>query len=366
MSIDLVAQGALALVNFIFEGWILSMTKKIIGLFLILCLSLSLAVAVHAGDEPINQYCLYSVGNEFNSLTSEQVANHRQLGTMTDEELFHSLGVSARSIMIFDRYVLDKLTDEELEILNTPFREIIDTLNERYGTNTVLAPFGDKWWCRDAIINRLTGCFPFEVWFNMIRQGVEMDISRMQNNALNASIMANNLSSLEFDSLQYGIEYSYITIADAANMLREGYELREVIIAVESQITDVSTRSIQRHGRGLVWSMHQSLGPWGHPYITRHYRLYITILASAIQPVFGNWMFNMSTFQVFPPAVVVDLFPGQPTMSNRWVLHNGQSGISHVNNTATAVTITATGSMRLYDTVHHGPWSHIFRVYSFI
>jgi len=202
-----------------------------------------------------------------------QVSSHVQLETMTDEQLLHSLGVNARSIMVFDRYALEELTDEELEMLNAPFREIVDTLNARYGTNIRLLLPSDEGWHRDYVINRLSGGFPFDVWFNMMRQLVQMDIYRMQNNAFQISVLDNYLDASEFESLQYGIEYSYITVADAAHMLRDGYELRDIIDVIESQISDVSVRSglvLGSSSRDL-WNFNQSLAPWGYNHVREYF-----------------------------------------------------------------------------------------------
>ena len=204
------------------------MKKKIIGVLLLLMLTLGFSFVVYAEN------------NEFTSLTLEQLQNHTLLDTLTTEELSQLLGVNlltASSTLTFDRYVLDELSDEELDILHAPFRETVATLNELMGTNVQSPTLDDYWWCRERVTNVVSGYLPFECWVEIIRTFAQMSVGSIRNNALYMNIIESNLSWSEYESLMYLYES-----LDILYMIHAGYDLRDVIDDIESQtdITDVT------------------------------------------------------------------------------------------------------------------------------
>jgi len=329
------------------------MKKKMIGLFLCLCTTLSLTVLVNAG-------------NEFSALTTAQIEAHGQLERMTDEQLLQSLEIDRWSIELFDRYELEHLTGVELDILYLPFRGIVDAMNARYGTNIETLSYGNPWWCREGKINQLTGYLPFDDWFHIVRGLVGMDVYRMRNNALSLAVVEARLGEDELDTLFYGIEYSYVTVADIAYMLHEGYDLREVVDMVESQISEVPLFVQRNNLVQTVWRMSQGIATHNH---TRHYRLDVSVWSFILNNG-GVMIFDMVSFEPWRLQIHTDCMPWSPALEVRphWVLNNGRMVVFDVTPDRSVATVRAEGFIqhRLAPSqTHQGPWFSIFRARDF-
>jgi len=177
----------------------------------ILVIAMSSVAFASEDDSELARY-LYS---EFEAITPEQHYAFSQREQISDEALLQILGINQRQARItLDRSTLETLTDQELDILMEPFREIGHALNERYGTSIVMPYlYGLEEWqapdsLREGFIRILSNEITFDVWFSSIRENIEMSMAHIQHNAHAAMVIDGRLSVEEFVEM-YSVETEY-------------------------------------------------------------------------------------------------------------------------------------------------------------
>ena len=171
------------------------MFKKLIGFCLVLCFSVSFSMTVFAGDElAVNQgtidreYFLETFLEaakqtilEF-GITGEQYYAFAQRALLTAGQVQEMLGIDSQAFSVFDRDILETLTDYEIDELMSPYREIINLLNHRYGATLILPYLYQMpyWGSPDAVrenfIRLLSGESTFDDWFYVAWQNAGLNM----------------------------------------------------------------------------------------------------------------------------------------------------------------------------------------------
>lgn len=186
------------------------MKKKAFGLLITLLIT-SVSATVFASTERF-QYdyelarYLYA---PFGAITPEQHNAFSQKSQFTDAEVQELLGINNRrnAIITLDRSFLETLTHQELDMLMEPFREIVNSINSRYGTSMDMPYlYQTECWAnpdslRQTFIRVLSGETAFDTWFSSVRENVDIAMQYMQHRAYAAMRIDNRLANEELKQL---------------------------------------------------------------------------------------------------------------------------------------------------------------------